>query len=302
MNETQLRARALWSAGRLAYFQSDFPAARASLQDALALFRQTDDDMGTVSALSTLIVILTWQGETDAALALLREGLALLPKVQARPESLSVLSEFGWAASHISAPQSLDAARLLNEDVIDRARAADEKLSLGLALACLAQCFYWVGEWEEARTHFEESIPLLREYGALWMLEYALWGLGQTVVAQGDLAEARAISHEAMTRNRDVETWIGAPYYLETFAFVAVAESRPRRAVQLLGAADALRARHRTTAPPFAVAQNQSYLAGLRAALAPADFEAAWKKGRALTTEAAIALALSAYDEEERAA
>lgn len=295
MNDIQLRARALWSVGRLAYFQSDFPAARASLQDALALFRQTDDDMGTVSALSTLMVVLTWQGETDAAIALLDEGLFLLPKVRRQPDNLSVLSEFGWAASHISAPQSLEAARALNKDVIERARAENEKLRLGLALACLAQCDYWVSNLEEALPHFEESILLLRDYGALWMLEYALWGLGQTLVARGELAEARALSHEAMTRKREVETWIGAPYYLETYAFIAAIESQPKRAIQLLSAADSLRARHQTTAPPFAIAQNQRYLSQLRLQLTPADFNVAWKNGQTLTAEDAVALAIAAY-------
>ncbi|RYX83829.1 hypothetical protein EON83_12850 [bacterium] len=297
MNDTQLRARALGSAGRLAYFQSDFPAARALLHDALDCYRQTDDGMGTVSALSTLIVVLAWQGETDNALALLREGMTLLPQVQARDDSLAVLSEFGWAASHISSPQSLEYAHIINADIINRARADDEKHSLGLALACLAQCYYWVRECEEARTYFEESIPLLREYGALWMLEYALWALGQTALAQGDLEVARTISLEAMMRNREVETWIGAPYYLETYAYLATVESQPRRAVQLLGAADALRARHHTVAPPLAAQQNERYLAELRARLTPADFEKAWRTGRALTTEKAIALALSAYEE-----
>ncbi|BCM93382.1 hypothetical protein IAD21_05273 [Abditibacteriota bacterium] len=299
MSDRQLRARAFCNAGRLAYFQSDFPGARLLLEQALELFRQTGDEMGAVSALSTLIVIRTWQGENETALALLQEGLTLLPPVQARSNSLSTLSEFGWAASHISAPQSVEQAHLLNEEVVQRARAADEKHSLGLALACLAQCFYWVEDWDTARIHYEESVPLLREAGTLWMLEYALWGLGQTALQQGDFEAARTISSEAMLRSREVETWVGAPFYLETFAFLEAEQGHPYRAVTIIGAAHATRFRHHGVEQPLVASQTERYLKKLRAALSHDEFESAWKEGNSLSTQDAITLALHANKSDE---
>lgn len=299
MNDTLLRARALSRAGRLAYFQSDFPGARRLLEEALALLRQSGDETAALGALGTLIVILTWQGETDGALALLGEGRALLPSVRPRPDALPVLAEFGWAASHLSAPQSVEPAREQNEEVVRRARIAGDKPSLALGLACLAQCFYWQEKWDEARAYYEESVPLLREVGALWMLDYALWGLGQAAFQAGDLDAARTISTEAMTREREVETWVGAPYYLETFAFLGAAQAQLQRAVCLLGAADALRARHQGFAQPLVVAQTDALLAWLRGVLPSVEFETQWQRGRALSTQDAIALALKQGDEED---
>ena len=287
-----IRARALCGAGRLAYFESDFAVARTQLEEAARLFRQAGDQAGAVNSMSSLMVVLVWQGKTAAALALLREGMTLLRPMQDRQSLLPVLSNFGWAASHLSAPEALADARALNEEVVCLARTAGDNRSLGLALACLAQCFYWMAEWATARPLYEESIPLLREVGAMWMLDYALWGLGQTVLRQGYHDEALAISREAMARQEHLETWIGTPYYLESFAILAVAEGQPERAVRLLAAAARTREQQHSHAQPLVVSQNEHYLSMLHAMLDEARFEVAWNEGRAMTVRAAVAYAL----------
>lgn len=291
-----IRARALCGAGRLAYFESDFAAARAQLEEGVRLFRRTGDQAGAVSGMSSLMVVLVWQGEAAAALALLREGMTLLRPMTERSGLLPVLSNFGWAASHLSMPEALADARTLNEEVVSLALAAGDQRSLALALACLAQCFYWTEEWATARPLYEESIPLLREVGAMWMLDYALWGLGQTLLRQGCHDEARAISREALARQEHLETWIGTPYYLESFAFLAAAEGQPQRAVRLLAAAARTREQQHSHAQPLVVSQNAHYLSMLRATLDEATFEAAWNEGRAMTVRDAVAYALEEPD------
>lgn len=156
-----IRARALCGAGRLAYFESDFAAARTLLEEGVALLRQSGNEADAVDAMSSLMAVLTWQGETAAALALLREGMTLLQPLKDRSGLLPVLSNLGWAASHLSTSEALAHAHALNEEVVRLARAAGDKRSLALALACLAQCFYWIEEWTTARSLYEESIPLL---------------------------------------------------------------------------------------------------------------------------------------------
>ena len=287
-----IRARALCGAGRLAYFESDFAAARTQLEEGVRLFRRTGDQADTVNAMSSLMVVLIWQGEAAAALSLLREGMTLLRPMQDRPRLLPVLSNFGWAASHLSMPEALADARAVNEEVVRLARAAGDQRSLALALACLAQCFYWTEEWATARSLYEESIPLLREVGAMWILDYALWGLGQTALRQGRHDEARVISGEAMSRQEHIETWIGTPYYLESFAFLAAAEGQPQRAVRLMGAAARIREQQHSFAQPLVVIQNERYLSTLRTTLDEARFAAAWNEGRAMMVAEAVTYAL----------
>lgn len=287
-----VRARALSGAGRLAYFQSDFATARALLEEAVALFQQEGDQAGAVNAMSSLMVVFIWQGEADAALALLHEGMTLLQSMPDRPALLPVLSNFGWAASHLSVTEALADALALNEEVVELARAAGDVKSLALGLSCLAQCYYWMAEWETARPLFEEGIALLREIGAVWILDYALFGLGQTALQQGRYAEARAHSGEALARLDKPQTQIGTPYFLETFAFVAIAEEQPQRGARLLAAAAQVREQQHSFGQPLIVAQTERYLKILHTMLDEAAFETAWQEGRALSVTEAVAYAL----------
>ncbi|HKZ77066.1 MAG TPA: hypothetical protein VJ124_01995, partial [Pyrinomonadaceae bacterium] len=85
----------------------------------------------------------------------------------------------------------------------------------------------------------------------------------------------------------------GYAYSFEFMADVDEIEKRYERAVQLLAAAETLRVR--IGAPLEQVAQKESTaaLTRLRTRLGDIAFELAWAKGATLTTEQAIALALS---------
>ncbi len=85
----------------------------------------------------------------------------------------------------------------------------------------------------------------------------------------------------------------GYPYSFELLAQVDEKEGRYEGEVQLLAAAETLRSR--IGAPLERVAQKHvtAVLEKARAQLGDVAFELAWSKGAALTTEQAIALALS---------
>ena len=76
---------------------------------------------------------------------------------------------------------------------------------------------------------------------------------------------------------------------LEAFAALAVRENRPERAVQLIAAATALR--EKAGLPPLAGARTESYLAPARR-LGEAAVAQLWARGLAMSSEAAVALAL----------
>jgi len=77
---------------------------------------------------------------------------------------------------------------------------------------------------------------------------------------------------------------------LEAFAALAGHESRPELAVQLAAAAAALR--EAAGLPPLPGARTEGYLAPARRLLGDAAVARLWASGRALTSEAAVALAL----------
>nr|CAA9294479.1 hypothetical protein AVDCRST_MAG63-4900 [uncultured Armatimonadetes bacterium] len=295
-DSTSIRARALCGAARLAWYELDLAQARAHLDEALALFRRAGDPAGMISAMSNLVIILTWQGESDRALSLLQEGMDILGRLEDRPSLLPVLSEFGFAAAQSAMPEALLDAMTVSQEVVRLARAAGDTRSLASGLANLGLIRYWADDLAPARSFYEESLTRFREAGDVWGASLALWGLSNVARRQGRYAEARTFNAESMVLQTQHKSPIGAPYTLESFAYIATAEEQPRRAARLLGAAQGIRERHGGSLQPLALAEWERHCDALCALLDPTEFESAWAEGRAWTTEEAIARALDAED------
>src|SRR3990172_3803978 len=109
----------------------------------------------------------------------------------------------------------------------------------------------------------------------------------------GEYASARELLCEALRIRYHLGLPRGYPYSFELLAQVNDSEERYEQAVQLLAAADTLRVR--IGAPLEQVAQKHviAVLARARVQLGDVAFELAWSKGATITTEQAIALALS---------
>ena len=287
-----IRARALCGAARLAWYELDLAQARNHLEEALALFRRAGDQAGMISAMSNLVIIFTWQGESDRALALLREGMALVQRMTDRQSLLPVLAEFGFAAAQSATGEALADARTVSQEVVRLARAAGDTRTLASGLANLGLIGYWADDLAPARSFYEESLTRFREAGDVWGASLALWGLSNVARRQGRYVEARTFNAESMVLQMQHKSPIGAPYTLESFAYLAIAEEQPRRAARLLGAAEAIRKRHGGSLQPLALAEWQRQCGLLRALLDPAEWETAWTAGRASATEEAIAYAL----------
>jgi hypothetical protein len=85
----------------------------------------------------------------------------------------------------------------------------------------------------------------------------------------------------------------GYPYSFELLAQVNESEARYEQAVQLLAAAETLRIRIGAPVEQINQKENEAALNRLRDQLGDVGFELEWAKGAHLTTEQAIALALS---------
>jgi hypothetical protein len=85
----------------------------------------------------------------------------------------------------------------------------------------------------------------------------------------------------------------GYAYSYEFIAKIDEIEERYERAVQLLAAADTLRVRIGAPLEQPSQKENLDALTRARARLGDVAFELEWSKGATLTTEQAIALALS---------
>ncbi len=172
-------------------------------------------------------------------------------------------------------------------------RELESPFELAKALNNLGVTLLEIGEYVAARQAFLEARDAWRSLGYQRGVATATHNLGETAQKRGEYASARELLCESLRIRHHLGLPRGYPYSFELLAQVNESEERYEQAVQLLAAAETLRIR--IGAPLEQVAQKHvtAVLAGARARLGDVVFELEWSKGAHLTTEQAIALALS---------
>jgi predicted ATPase/DNA-binding CsgD family transcriptional regulator len=174
----------------------------------------------------------------------------------------------------------------LFERVLARARGVSDGLT-AVALVQLADAAYRTGDDDRAATLADEALVACRAYPLARVI--ALQNLAQVTLARGDPARAAELYAESLTLSQQIAP-LDITDALSGLAGVALALHQPQQAAQLLGAvATLLEIVQRPIVGHHA--QHSRALGAARAALSPAAFEEAWAAGRALSPDAAVALA-----------
>src|SRR5262249_31015865 len=105
--------KALNAAGSLAFHETDYPAARALLEQSLALSRTLNDRRSVALVLNNLGGVALEQGDYAAARRRYEESLVLLRELGERPIVAGVLGNLAMVAHECD---DLDAARALSEE------------------------------------------------------------------------------------------------------------------------------------------------------------------------------------------
>lgn len=108
----------------------------------------------------------------------------------------------------------------------------------------------------------------------------------------GNYAIALDIYRETIVAFRDVAQTGAVAHQLECFGFIALAQNQNERALQLFAAADALREKGGTPMTPDEQVYFDEQLIVLREKLDKIQFDSIWSKGKSMTMEGAIQLAL----------
>ena len=286
---TREYAKALNAAGVLAWNQTDYPAARALLDESLAMSRQLGDREGIGRSLNSLGNVAVEQGDYPTAWQRYEESLAIRRDLGDRRAMAGVLGNLGNVAyerGDFPAARALSLEALaISRELGDRARVAD-------ALNNLGSLAYDQGDFASARVLIEESLAISRDLGDRDGIASSLHSLGMVAYLQGDLAAARTLHKEGLANRRDLGDRLGLSRALEGLAAVAAALGRSLRAARIWGAAERLREEIGTPLSPTDRPGYDRRGAAARAAVGDdAAFDGAWQQGRALTLEQAIELA-----------
>jgi tetratricopeptide (TPR) repeat protein len=141
----------------------------------------------------------------------------------------------------------------------------------------------------EAHDRYVAALAILEEIGARPEIARCLAGLGRVAMDLGATEQARQHLTRSIDLSQATGTRIGVARGLEALATLAVQEKQPERAVQLAAAAAALRESAGVT--PLSAARTETYLAAARH-LGESAVGRLWAQGLALSSEAAVALAV----------
>jgi predicted ATPase/DNA-binding SARP family transcriptional activator len=326
-----LRAIALDGAGRLAGVHADHQAQRRYQEESLRVWRELGEAARVAACLGDLGTVAHIFGEYPAARAMFAEALDLATGAGAPLETGAALSGLGRLALHTG---DLDAATEYYRAAMDTFSGAGDLRRASLILGNLGVVALDQGDFALAAERFGKHLANVRELGDPKLVAGTLTNLGMVMQYEGDLDRAQALHTEALTLARDLgdrrlmavaltnlglvaqaRKQFGAArgYHLRSLelaetagelrsvaeslaeiAQVDAAEGSPERAVTLFGAAAGLRAGIGAPVPGPERDRLQAGLDAARQSLGGPASEAAWARGEALETAAAIALARQA--------
>jgi predicted ATPase/class 3 adenylate cyclase len=281
--------KALNAAGSLAWHQTDYPAARALLEESLAISRELGDRAGIAQSLNTLGNVAIEQGDYPAARVLYEESLAIRRELGDRRGMAGLLCNLGIVAYERG---EFTAARALSEEGLAISRELGDRGRIADALNNLGDVAIEQGDYPAARALSEESLAIGRELGDRDGIASSLHSLGGVAYLQGDLASARALYKEGLENRRELDDRLGIARALEGLAAVVADLGSSLRAARIWGAAERLREEIGTPLSPTERSHYDQRGAAARAAVGDdAAFDRAWQEGRALTLKQAIELA-----------
>ncbi len=167
----------------------------------------------------------------------------------------------------------------------------------------IAVSFYFLGdaamfqtEHARALVLYEQAVQLLRNGEYRPVLTAALRRLGQLALNHGDLIKADRLFKESLALNISIRDQSGIGSCLAALGALSIAHKDFTRAAKLFGSVDAFLELIRTPLLLFDQRQYEQNVDQLRAQLKESIFANAWKEGRVMAPQQAIAYALEDAD------
>jgi predicted ATPase/DNA-binding CsgD family transcriptional regulator len=284
------RAKCLYGAGMLAIGRSDYLAVESLSEQGRGLWHALGNAAQEAFCLFTLGQATMRLGKYAAARPHLEAGLALSRAAShggAEANCLVSLAELAAELGHD------DEASRWAEAALVRATEIGQERQIAVARRMLGVLSLRRGEYPGAAGWLEGSLTTWRKLGELWWVAQTLVSLAQLAIACGEIGTARTHLTESLRLAQELGDRLRTAEGLEGFVQVAVLEGRPRLALQLGAAAEAVRESIRVPQPPAGRSHLERYLGRARSALGGQAAERASVAGQALGMRHAIDLALS---------
>jgi tetratricopeptide (TPR) repeat protein len=284
------KAQALLAAADLSSAISDFEYGLKCAQQAQDLFQQLGDQHGEIDARLKYCELAKLAGEHTNLQAQVEEAILMADQISYVAGIAKARLALGSMVFHKGEFQATIQYVLPSVAIL---RELGRLFDLAAALNRLAGALAGIQDYAAAQQAHEESRDIYQSLGYRRGVATTLQNLGGEAFDLGDYTRARELLCESLQIRRELGLPRGYAYSFEFIADLDEAEKRYEHAVQLLAAANTLRVRLGAPVEQINQKTNEEVLTRLRSQLGDVAFELAWSKGATLTTEQAIALALS---------
>jgi predicted ATPase/class 3 adenylate cyclase len=233
-------------------------------------------------------VLLSQQGEHEAARQLLERSLAIWRDLGEREQQARELNSLGITHHHLD---DFGTARSLLEESAAMSREMGSAMRLAAALTNLGQLESDAGNFDRATEVLQEALAIDRKQGDMLGVAIDQQGLAGVHLRAGRAREAR----DLLSAMAGYVVSCGDPEFLATTLEMCAANAAQLgegpRAARLAGAAEAVR--QKTGIPIKQPEMLEEFLAPVRATTEPEQWDAALAAGRALTQQQAATLLAS---------
>jgi predicted ATPase len=285
------RAQALLAAAELSSAISDFDYGLQCARQAQQLFHELGDQRGEIDAQMMYCDLARYAGELAQLQKQIEEALQMAEHLSYTAgmakgkQLLAIYIVYTTGDSEAAIQYELPSVALWRE--------LQSPFELATALNLLGADLLETHQYAAARQALLECRDIYQSLGYQRGVALAMHNLGCMAQAIGEYANARELLCESLRIRRHLGLLRGYAYSFEQIAQINELEERYERAVQLLAVAEALRVRIGAPLEHIERKENEDALMRLRTQLGDVVFELEWAKGATMTTEQAIALALS---------
>ena len=234
-------------------------------------------------------VLLSQQGEAQAAVASLERSLATWRDLGDRDQQARELNSLGITHKHLG---DVDGARSLLEESVTISREIGSAPRLAAALTNLGQLESDAGNFDRATQVLQEALAIDRRQGDMLGVAVDQQSLAGVSLRAGRAQEAR----DLLSLMADYVVISGDPELLATTLELCAANAAQfgegLRAARLSGAAQAIQ--EKTGIAGKDPEMRERFLAPVRATIAPEQWDAELAAGRSLTQQQAAALLVPA--------
>ena len=282
-------AKALFAQGTVAFGTGNMPLLIQSLKEAIAISRMTGDKLMLGYSLEMFFSASTFteiEGTEEAA----HEGYKIFTEEIDDRWGLSMAYQnLAWLANRKG---ELSEKEKYFGKIRELLREIPFSFQAGLFYLGMGMIESIQGNYDSAKQIFEEGLKVFRRLQNKYFQTALKSELGHVARHSGDVRQAKKIYHETLREWKDLGNRAAIAHQLECFAFLAIVDEEPQRAIKLFGAAEALRQRVQASmTEPERVEYNQA-IPGLQSMLPETEFTALWMEGKTMTIDQAIQIAL----------